>query len=321
MRGRLRGSLLAGVLVLAAASVPVSGAEAAATDSELTAWQWNIEGGYNGTHRQQVQAVTESILEHDADFVVINELCHDQYKTLITHLKDNGWPQGTSYARYTEMDNRSSCTDADANKDGSVGFGIFSKQQLAAGIERVDLPEDTYDTLPNRTHRLACATLEADTNVTLCGTHITPTREDANGNPVDIRSQQILAVAEKVNANVDAGNAVLLAGDFNMQPHEAGLNALYSANVAGTVNRDNYGKFRELDDNDSSHCLGYGAFTKDNGAGPAECGAGGRKLDLLFASENRVVGGYSAEVLGIPDACGEPCSDHHAIVGNVTLAW
>lgn len=320
MGRRLRRSLLAGVLALAAVTAPGYQAGASDTPREFTAWQWNIQGGYNGTHLQQVKVVTGSILKYDADFVVVNELCYDQYRTLITRLKDYGWPQGTSYARYTRMDNRASCKAGDANKYGSVGFAIFSKHQLAAGIERVALPEDTYDTLPNRTHYLACATLKADTKVKMCGTHITPTREDANGNPVSIRSRQILAVTQKVNSDVDAGDAVMLAGDFNMQPHEAGLNRLYSVNVAGTVNRGNYGKFRELDDNDSSNCLGYGAFTKDNGAGPEECGDGGRKLDFLFVSENRIVGGYSAKVLGISETCGGPCSDHHAIVGDVSLA-
>lgn len=129
-------------------------------------------------------------------------MCHDQYTALITRLRDEGWPTGTSYARYTRMDDRTSCEAGDAN--------------------------------PNR---LACATLQADPNVRLCATHITPTRQD----------------------------------------------------------------------------------TKDNGTGPAECGPGGRKLDYLFASENHLTGDHSASVLNISQTCGGPCSDHHAIVGNVTL--
>jgi len=311
--------LLAGVLAVAAVAVPGQQAGAAQEPREFTAWQWNIEGGYNGTHLQQVQVVTGSILKYDADFVVVNEVCHDQYKTLITRLRDEGWPTGTSYARYTRMDDRTSCKAGDANPNGSVGFAIFSKHQLAAGIERIDLPEDTYDTLPNRTHRLACATLQADPNVRLCATHITPTRQDTNDNPVTIRSRQILAVTEKVNAHVAAGDAVLLAGDFNMEPHETGLDRLYSPTVAGTVNQGNHGQFRELDDNDPANCLGHGAYTKDNGTGPTECGPGGRKLDYLFASENHITGDHSASVLNISQTCGGPCSDHHAIVGNVTL--
>lgn len=312
--------LFAVVLALIVAMAPAHQAGAANAEREFTAWQWNIQGGYNGTHLQQVKVVTGSILKYDADFVVVNELCYDQYRMLISRLKEYDWPLGTSYARYTRMDNRSSCKAGDANPNGSVGFGIFSKHQLAPGIQRVALPEDTYDTLPNRTHYLACATLGADTTVRMCATHITPTRKDADDTPVNIRSRQILAVTDTVNAHVGAGRAVMLAGDFNMQPHEAGLNRLYSGDVGGTVNRGNYGRFRELDDNDSANCLGYGAFTKDNGVGPVECGTGGRKLDFLFVSENHISGGYSAHVLGISETCGGPCSDHHAIVGDVTLA-
>ena len=44
-----------------------------------------------------------------------------------------------------------------------------------------------------------------------------------------------------------------------------------------------------------------------------------KKLDLIFARQNRIVGGYSGDSLAISTSCGKACSEHDIVIGTVTV--
>ncbi|WP_162293026.1 endonuclease/exonuclease/phosphatase family protein [Actinophytocola xinjiangensis] len=295
-------------------ATPAQPGSASIADGKFTVLQWNVWGGLSaGSVTEQARAVQAVIAERDPDFVVLNELCQGQYKNVQGWLQRNGWPQGANYSRFDVMDRRGGCDGT-----GTVGTGIYSRYELAASspAEVTRLVNDPD--FANRVFSLRCVMLRANTSVKMCATHISP---GADG----VRDTQVGQVAATVNSYVSAGDVVVLAGDLNTQPHEGRLNQLYSASVDTEVNGDNVGEFRELDDRtggDGSYpCLGYGQFTKyydrDIHPAPPGCGARGKKIDYVFVSENRLGGGYDEiDVLPIPNGCGGPCSDHHAVLGG-----
>ena len=86
----------------------------------------------------------------------------------------------------------------------------------------------------------------------------------------------------------------------------------------GVSNPDNTGHYRELDDADPDHCLGYGENGVTEADPPSPCGPG-KKIDLIFAREDVIDGDYSADSLAISQKCGGPCSDHQILTGTVTV--
>ncbi len=46
----------------------------------------------------------------------------------------------------------------------------------------------------------------------------------------------------------------------------------------------------------------------------------GRKIDFIFARENRIVDGrYAGDTFNIPDDCTGVCSDHRPVFGRLRL--
>jgi hypothetical protein len=112
------------------------------------------------------------------------------------------------------------------------------------------------------------------------------------------------------------GDTVIIAGDFNAQPDYGRMNGWYSSSLDVPNNSNNTGHYRELDDTDD-RCLGYGERTQTDPTG-GPCGLG-KKIDLIFVRENKLVGTYSGNSLSISSACGGPCSDHRIVTGTVTV--
>lgn len=296
---RIRILLVAALSLVTSIVVPT--AARAATTVTQTVWQWNVSGWV--IHRGSatdglVPALTASIRNRNATFVALNELCWSQYKAIQADLAASGWPQSTTnFSRFEPQ------LDTVCNGE-PFGLAIFSKAPLGTA-DRVQLTTDPDD--DGELRKLLCAPVSGQ-RLRLCTTHLTP-----HG----MVNTQLNEVRARVEAWEDAGDTVVIAGDFNTEPHYDRLNTWYAAGANTANNPGNRGRHRELDDTDSV-CLGYGEGTtnrSDNG----KCGLGS-KIDLIFVPADRIVGSYFGDSLAISTACGKPCSDHRIVYGTVTLS-
>ncbi|MFD0558907.1 endonuclease/exonuclease/phosphatase family metal-dependent hydrolase [Stackebrandtia endophytica] len=303
------------VAVVATLILAVSTGEADAdpieTRSEQTynVWLQNIAGWKMhraSTTNGLVAAVTASIRNRDADFVAFNEMCRQQYNAIIGELRAAGWPQdSTNFARFGAV--RSDVCDGQ-----DFGNAIFSRDPLG-NAERLPLPDDGSVA----DHTVLCAPLQVQPTVRFCTTHITTSNEVIDG--VKANQRQLDAANVHMEDYHRAGETVIIAGDFNAQPNYGRMNGWYSANLDTPNNSDNTGYYRELDDDDEQHCLGYGEPTVGVGDPPGQC-VPEKKIDMIFVRENRIVGDYWADALAISQNCGGPCSDHKILIGQVTVA-
>jgi endonuclease/exonuclease/phosphatase family metal-dependent hydrolase len=299
MRVRFVLAAMLGLASLAAAP-PAPAAPVAAENVTTTVWQWNVSGWVihrGSTSDGLIPALTASIRNRNASFVALNEICWDQYKAVQADLAASGWPQSTSnFSRFEAQ------LDSVCNGD-PFGLAIFSKAPLGTA-DHVQLTADPQDNGEQRV--LLCAPVTGR-RLRYCTTHLTP---------YSMVNTQLNEVRARVEAFEDAGDTVIITGDFNTEPHYDRLNSWYAASVNTTNNPGNWGRHRELDDTDPV-CLGYGEGTtnrSDNG----KCGLGS-KIDLIFVPADRIVGSYFGDSLSISTACGRPCSDHRIVYGTVTL--
>lgn len=319
---RRRSLLVVMALGLLIALLPGTGrAGAEAGDRQLTVSTWNIAGSHAtfGGRIELLHKVHASMMANDPDVVVLNEICHRQYKYLQGVLQQQDWSSGTSFTRYTKMDDHHGCSTEDGSD--TVGMALFSKEQLAAGIDSVRLPLEESGS--DRGHYLSCATAAATETLKFCFTHLTSKVGDSDeyGN-----AAQVAELTRLLNGLDDAGNTVVVAGDFNALANDDRLNGLYSAAADTENNPDNHGAFREVDDTDPG-CPGYGEATSIHP--PKGACDGAKKIDFIFANESRLTGSHSAESLPHPVCKGteesqheahEPvCSDHRNLIGTVTV--
>lgn len=300
------GRLAAGVLAVLLAPFIFVQPAAAASTSAYTAWTWNVAGWTihrGSTTDGLVGVIGDSIRNRSANFAALNELCWSQYKAVQANLRDSGWPRDVeNFSRFEQ--HRSDGCDGEP-----FGLAIFSKAPLGpAG--RYALAADGSAEV----RKLLCATLESGPRVRFCTTHITPSNAEINGKKIN--ETQLGQVRTHLESFEAAGDTVIAAGDFNAQPHYGRLNGWYAPTLDVANNNLNTGAYRELDDTDT-RCPGYG---EGSTAGNAEglCGQS-KKIDLIFARENHIVGGYSGDSLGISTKCGKACSDHHIVIGTVTI--
>jgi endonuclease/exonuclease/phosphatase family metal-dependent hydrolase len=297
--------LLVGVLALLPVSTP---AQAAAAPRTLNIWMWNIAGWkmHDGsTSNGLIQALTSSIQNRDADFAALNEVCESQYHAVINALRAANWPvDEANFARF-EVAHPTGCGGAPS------GIALFSREPLGSA-NRFKLPDDGR----TEKRKLLCAPLAANPALRFCTTHITTSNEVINGEPISLT--QLEYVNDRVDEfHADGGTAVI-AGDFNAQPNYGRINGWYSSTLDTPNNRNNTGNYRELDDNDAGNCIGYGENTVAEADPPGPCGPG-KKIDLIFAHDDRITGGYSGDSLSISQSCGGPCSDHRIVIGTVTV--
>ncbi|MFB7239331.1 endonuclease/exonuclease/phosphatase family protein [Streptomyces sp. NPDC056269] len=314
--GRVPSAL---AVALCAALLPAAAAQAETTSAKTyNIWQWNvggstIHGGKSDTG--MVDGAVASIVNRNADFVAFNELCKGQWDTLVTKLRAAGWPaDSTNFARFEP----SIASGTDVCGGAAFGNAIFSKRPLGTA-DRIALPDDPSSEQRN----MLCAPLRDDATTRFCTTHIAAINTD-KGVTNEHKLQQLAAVQVQLDSWVGQGQTVMIAGDFNAQPHYSSLDTYYSSSLNVTnLNTSNRGSFRELDDNDSGNCLGYGEWTADNpkALAPAACG-GMQKIDLIFVSEASLAGpgSYSADSLAIAENCDSgKCSDHRILTGTVNL--
>ncbi|MEU9201117.1 endonuclease/exonuclease/phosphatase family protein [Streptomyces sp. NPDC048332] len=307
---RRRGVRLALAGVLAGVLLPVTAAQAgAATPRTYTVWQWNVAGDTiheGSTTDGLIDQAAASMVNRAADFAAFNELCQGQYNALVNALRTKGWP--TDQQNFARFEPSRQAGNASVCKGEAFGNALFSKRPLGAA-DRVELPDDGTAEKRN----LLCAPLADGTATRFCTTHIT-TQQSFN-------VAQLEAVRQKLEAYHAAGQTVLIAGDFNAQPNYGRLNSFYAPSLDVPNNGNNTGAYRELDDNDTGNCLGYGEWTAEGTPGTAPPCGGKAKIDLIFVRESSLAGSYSGDSLAISTACTgvAACSDHRIVIGTVTV--
>ncbi|MEV4753795.1 endonuclease/exonuclease/phosphatase family protein [Micromonospora sp. NPDC049559] len=283
-------------------------APAAAVTATYDAWTWNVAGWKmhrGSTTDGLITALANSIRNRDSDFAALNELCWSQYKAVQSNLRGSGWPQDVENFSRFEPHNDTACGGE------PFGLAIFSRAPLGAA-NRYALAEDGS----SERRKLLCAPLEARPHLRFCTTHITPSNDVINGEKIN--ETQLGEVLARVEAFHAAGDTVIIAGDFNAQPHYGRLNPWYAPSLDVANNSGNTGAYRELDDTDS-RCVGYGETTVADGNTEGLCGQG-KKIDLIFVREDRLAGAYDGDSLSIATSCGGPCSDHRILIGTVTVS-
>ncbi|GAB1643618.1 endonuclease/exonuclease/phosphatase family protein [Krasilnikovia sp. MM14-A1259] len=294
-----------GLLLASAAVVVAAPADAAAT-ATYTAWTWNVAGWkiHRGSATDGlIDVIGDSIRNRSANFAALNELCWSQYKAVQANLRNSGWPQDVENFSRFEPHRSDGCGGE------AFGLAIFSKAPLGpAG--RYTLSSDGKP----EARKLLCATLEKGPRVRFCTTHITPSNDVINGKKIN--ETELAEVRQRLESFEADGDTVLIAGDFNSQPNYGRLNDWYAPSLNVANNDQNTGAYRELDDTDG-RCPGYGeGSTADNTDGL--CGQS-KKIDLIFARENRIQGSYEGDSLAISSKCGKACSDHNIVIGTVTV--
>jgi endonuclease/exonuclease/phosphatase family metal-dependent hydrolase len=329
---RLRNALVAACLTGASvtgltlgASAPVA---ALTTSATYNVWQWNVAGStmhHGSTTDGMVDAAVSSITNRNANLVSLNELCYGQYKAIQADLSSVGWPQdATNFSRFAPS---REATAGVCNGAEEFGNAIFSSAPLGSA-DRFTLPSDGTAEQRN----LLCDSLLNTPQVEYCTTHITTSNAiGAGGLPNNVN--QLNYVLDQLETYHTAGDTVIISGDFNAQPNYGRLNNWYSSSLNTVNNGSNTGHYRELDDNDSANCIGYGEWTATGTPGatpPCSATQPLAKIDLIFVREDKIVGSYGGDSLSISTACtGIPatsaypvgsCSDHRILIGTVSVA-
>ncbi|GAA2854925.1 hypothetical protein Acy02nite_73480 [Actinoplanes cyaneus] len=310
------------LLALGGTTAPAS----AAVNTTYNVWTWNVAGAKLHAGRTTdglIDVAANSIVNRDADFAAFNEICQSQYNALIAKLRTLGWPADTTnFARFTASSEAGSCAAGSASEP--FGNAVFSKLPVN-GAQRWTLPSD--GTAEQRS--LTCVAPTAQPKVHFCTTHITTSNVVAS-NGKKHNENQLDFVRDRMEDFNDVGDTALIAGDFNAQPNYGRLNGWYSPSLNVANNNGNTGAYRELDDNDSGNCLGYGEWTATGTPGTTPPCGGLSKIDLIFARQSRIVGGYSGDSLSISTGCSGvaatddypagSCSDHRITIGTVTVS-
>ncbi|MFI2380588.1 endonuclease/exonuclease/phosphatase family protein [Streptomyces sp. NPDC018964] len=300
----------------------VSAAAETTSPKTYNIWQWNVAGNKlnaGSVTSGMVDGAVSSIVYRNADFAAFNELCANQWRALVTQLRAANWPD--DHDNFGRFEASRTADDPDVCGGEAFGNAIFSKRPLGTA-DRIELPDDGTDEKRN----LLCAPLLADSATRFCTTHIT-VASDAD------KLKQLQDVQGRLDAWVNAGQTVMIAGDFNVQPHYPSLDTFYSATLETGINGGNRGLFRELDDTDPvktelPSCLGYGEWTADDKTVSQSPCKTMRKIDMLFVSEAALAGpdSYSADSLAISTACDRTdkspdgrCSDHRILIGTATV--
>ncbi|MFF9839631.1 endonuclease/exonuclease/phosphatase family protein [Streptomyces sp. NPDC013740] len=313
MRGNVRRGLrlaLAGALAAVLLPATAAAQDEAPAPRTYTVWHWNVAGNtiHNGsTTDGLVTQAAASLVSRGADFASFNELCQGQYDALVAELRARGWPQDPqNFGRFEPS--RQAGNTAVCNGE-AFGNALFSKRALGAAA-RLALPDDGSAEKRN----MLCAPLTDGTATRFCTTHITTNQA--------FNVAQLEFVRGALEAYHSAGETVLIAGDFNAQPHYARLNSYYAPSVDTPNNAGNTGQYRELDDDDAGNCPGYGEWTADGTPGTTPPCGGYAKIDHIFVRESTLAGPYGADSLGISTSCTgvAACSDHRILVGTVTVA-
>ncbi|MFI5941753.1 endonuclease/exonuclease/phosphatase family protein [Streptomyces uncialis] len=313
--GLLAGAVPAGAL--SAGAVPRATAAQAGT-ATYKLWHWNISGHdkHLGKPDHIVSTVLGSLSFRNPDFISVNEVCPAQYQAILKGLQNAGWPQNpANFARFEPMPHATAdlCAKTPGSPDQDpYGVAVFSRF-APSGTDRITLPPDGQ-----RARKLLCVPIASKPgHPRFCTTHVTY--------QAATKQAQLDTVRTRMEQWTAAGDTVIAAGDFNVQPHDPLMNTWYAPSVNtpdngcdAQGNHCNTGMFRELDDLDPI-CSGWGEQTTE-GLLAGRCGQPA-KVDHIFAAESKLVS-YQEDAHPISQtACNNnPCSDHRIVDATVTVS-
>ncbi|MES9808275.1 endonuclease/exonuclease/phosphatase family protein [Streptomyces sp. CS081A] len=277
-------------------------------------------------------AIVHAIDYWDTDLVMLQEVCYGQWLTLRDHLAsrsgvkyDTTW--GAALSSVPGCKRWDPTPETDEPGELRFGLAVFAK----GGPGTIDLSSKSVTFLAepvqaeDRILLCAKATVDART-VRACNTHI-----DFNAPNTKAQTAEVARITRDF---ANAGNPVVLAGDFNQLPKHPDMNPLYNhgADVDGNPAT---GVFQEVDENDKSQ------FTKPDPVAepdtvPAsgceqswdrcrsgeptaskECSdhtTGKAKIDYIFLSYY-----WFTSVRGDAMECTDKVADHHLLRG--AAAW
>lgn len=233
--------VLVGTQTIGSASSPASTPEQTA----LTYLQFNMCG--NASHCPDTGGVSDAIVRsvtgHDPQpyVVTLNEACASQLDYLVDQLAPHG---------YTGVHDPTGPTC----DDGSAYGNAMLVQSGFTEVGSWELPNPGG----NEPRKLLCVAPETQ-DIVACVTHISHIEED--------QAEQIQAVGDQLGTLVDAGERVMIGGDFNVTPEDARMSPMY-----GSCYPDGAGLFNEADSDPACSRTGEGSF-------------GDSKIDYVFFSE------------------------------------
>ncbi|MFD3536796.1 endonuclease/exonuclease/phosphatase family protein [Streptomyces sp. NPDC058664] len=193
-----------------------------------------------------LDAVVHAIDYWDTDLVMLQEVCYGQWTLLRDRLANR---TGTTYDSVwgAALPTADGCSRWDPTPDKIIDsderFGLVI---LSKGTGSIDMTTRSVTFLPEATAGEDRILLCVKTQVTgrpvrACNTHID--WRDAN------TTEQIDKVAALTRDYANAGDPVVLAGDFNQRPEHPDMNVLYNH---GTDEKGapSTGVFQEVDEND-----------------------------------------------------------------------
>lgn len=281
--------------------------DSSAPTGEQRFFQFNMcgsAGGPQGGNRNKdcdpsdvAEATARSIREFHPTFVTLNEVCFDQLAeiedalTKTDRLSDDDqgtWPMHSSFV----------ATRANGTRCES---GLFGNAVLASGPVESD-PESPY-VLPGggpETRQMVCLVSTASLiRVRVCSTHLAPSKkpqkhEKKPAKKLTLTEEQVVEVARLANVWISEGDAVVVGGDFNLQPDQ-----LWSLSTVEGSDGDAVAAFlNEFMDVDVSETP-----THDEG-----------KIDYIFLPRS-----YYSNIFGFPTSSDD--SDHKPLRGWATLGF
>jgi endonuclease/exonuclease/phosphatase family metal-dependent hydrolase len=303
-------ALVASVLVpvvapAGAAAAPAAPIAAQAVEDPARIFQFNMCGavptnadctskGESG-EGTSVPAIVSSVLDYRPDVVTLNEVCSNQFVSLLRQLETAGYAMEGRFGATLERVPTCGLT-ADGQTRGDYGNAVLSRLRITNGPE-----DDLTHTLPVAQDAEERGILCVDTalrgrSIKACATHLSPEG--------DIQGAQVAAIRTVVDPWVERDIPVIIGGDFNVTPLSDALDPLYNHNGGS-------GRFREVDETDHRF---LGACQVDVAARcrSGESTAGLRKIDYIFVSEQFAK--PSAE------ATTSPTSDHDPLRGTAVVA-
>lgn len=281
----------------------------AATPS-YTIWHWNIAGykmNKGSTTNGMTSVAVRSILNRKAQLISFNEMCSSQYNDVKKRLERVKWSHKADFSAFVTT-NDSGC----AGKP--YGNAIFIKGGVS-NVDRYTLQNDGS----KEVRAMVCA-LVSHTKDRFCTVHITTSNQKIQSKAIN--GQQLTYVRSILDRYYHQGQHIIIAGDFNSQPNYERLNSWYASSLKTSNNIGNKSVYREVDDNDPAHCLGYGEWTAVSPNESTPCGTPNKKIDMIFFRENQVAS-YSGDSLSIARKCGAKkaaaCSDHRILIGTITF--
>jgi endonuclease/exonuclease/phosphatase family metal-dependent hydrolase len=226
-----------------------------------------------------IAAIGRSVLDFRPDILTLNEICGRQADALDQHFRDIGYPMHAFFDGDLPHDN--------CGPGGQAGKALFSREPVVGQ--------------PNVTEKMGCASTRLrGRTVQACVLHLTA------GSSAGAEAAE---VAGALNPYVTAGIPVVVAGDFNLEPDDDGLDALYS-------HSGGHGLFREVDETDRFYCteaqLTESACQDGEPTFASIPILNEKKLDYVFISKDHFVDPRG-------DATNSDLSDHEPLRGQASL--